>query len=170
MKTLLKLLCGTLISLPVLAQQAPPYSCGDVAAHRAFDFWLGRWEVTDASGEQRYGENNISLKHNGCLLMEEWLSSRGGSGTSMNYFNPGDGQWHQHWVDGGSSIIHTAGGIVDGSMVMSGSIYYFATGQTAPFRGSWTLLEDGRVRQFFEQQDENEAWQPWFEGYYRKLD
>ncbi len=168
MKTLLILLCGTCFSLSALAQPTPSYSCD--GPHRAFDFWLGHWEVTDAAGEQRYGENRISSRDKGCLLLEEWTSSRGGTGSSINYFNPSDEQWHQHWVDSGNSIIHTAGAVVDGSMVMDGSIYYLGNGQTAAFRGTWTPLEDGRVRQFFEQQDEAGDWQPWFEGFYRKLD
>jgi len=169
MKIFLTLLCTSCLALPALAQ-TPSYSCEDTAGHRQFDFWIGRWEVTDASGEQRYGENSISSRDKGCLLLEEWTSSRGGTGSSINYFNPEDGLWHQHWVDSGSTIIHTAGGLVDSAMVMEGSIYYLANGQSAAFRGSWSPLEDGRVRQFFEQRDENGAWQPWFEGYYRKLE
>jgi hypothetical protein len=40
---------------------------------------------------------------------------------------------------------------------------------SAPFRGLWTLLPDGRVRQFFEQYDkDSESWAPWFEGFYTK--
>lgn len=170
MKTFLTLLCAGCLALPVMAQQAPGYSCEANAAHRQFDFWVGRWEVTDISGEQRYGENTITRREGGCLLLEEWRSSRGSTGTSINYFNPADSQWHQQWVDSGSTIIHTAGGLVDGSMVMEGSIYYLASGQTAPFRGTWTPMEDGRVRQFFEQQDAEQAWKPWFEGYYRRPD
>ena len=37
------------------------------------------------------------------------------------------------------------------------------------FRGTWTLLEDGRVRQFFEQSaDQGKSWQAWFEGFYKR--
>ncbi len=170
MKTTLTLLFSACLALPALAQQAPGYSCEDIAEHRQFDFWLGRWAVTDATGEQHYGENTISKREKGCLLLEEWLSSHGGTGSSINYFNPADGHWHQHWVDSGSSIIHTSGGLVDGSMVMEGSIYYLGAGNTAAFRGTWTPLADGRVRQYFEQQDEKGEWQTWFDGYYRRLD
>jgi hypothetical protein len=170
MKTFLTTLCALCLALSAQAQQAPGYSCEATPEHRQFDFWLGQWVVTDAAGEQTYGHNTISRRDKGCLLFEEWLSSRGGSGSSINYYNPSDRRWHQHWVDSGSSIIHTAGGISGGSMRMEGSIYYLASGKSAPFRGSWTPLEDGRVRQFFEQQDEAGVWQPWFEGFYRKQD
>lgn len=33
---------------------------------------------------------------------------------------------------------------------------------------AWKLLEDGRVRQFFEEQDEQGEWQVWFEGFYSR--
>jgi hypothetical protein len=40
-----------------------------------------------------------------------------------------------------------------------------------PFRGLWTPLPDGRVRQFFEQSnDGGETWVPWFEGFYTRKD
>ena len=39
-----------------------------------------------------------------------------------------------------------------------------------PFRGRWTPLEDGRVRQLFQQQDDEGVWQTWFDGYYSRSD
>ena len=150
------------------AQEQKTYDCTMTEANRQFDFWIGHWQVTDKAGETTYGHNTISSREKGCLLLEEWRSARGSSGTSMNYYDPSNGQWHQHWVDSGSTIIHTAGGMKDGSMVMEGTIYYLAQEQKAPFRGTWTPMEDGRVRQFFEQQDDQGQWQPWFEGFYSR--
>ena len=165
----LTLFLMAVLMTPALAQQPETYSCEATPEHHQFDFWLGQWEVTDAGGDKTYGHNTISGREQGCLLFEEWVSTRGGTGSSMNYYNPSDQQWHQHWVDAGGSIIHTAGGMVDGSMVMEGSIYYLASGKTAPFRGTWTPLPDGRVRQFFEQRDTAGEWTTWFEGFYRRV-
>jgi len=161
----------TNLSALVLAQeqQQPTYSCNAIAEHRQFDFWLGQWEVTDKAGNTVYGHNEISKHNSGCLLLEQWRSSRGGTGSSINYYDPVQGQWHQDWVDA-SSIIHTAGGIDDeGAMVMQGTITYLEERREAGFRASWTLLGDARVRQSFEEQDDQGQWQPWFEGYYRRL-
>ena len=42
-------------------------------------------------------------------------------------------------------------------------------GTYEPCRASWTLLDDGRVRQFWEQsKDEGETWYIWFDGYYTR--
>jgi hypothetical protein len=166
--TLLLLLCA-LLSTATAAQPPERYDCESTAEHRQFDFWLGSWEVADKAGEKIYGQNRISKRENGCLLLEEYTTTSGFSGSSMNYYDPSDGKWHQHWVDNGSSIIHTAGGIENGSMVMRGTIYYLAGSRAAEFRGSWTPLEDGRVRQFFEEKDSSGQWKTWFDGYYRKV-
>jgi hypothetical protein len=54
-------------------------------------------------------------------------------------------------------------------MLLVGTIHYIAQDKTVPFRGLWTLLDDGRVRQFFEQFDEEkDVWAPWFEGFYTR--
>ncbi len=169
MKRLTLLLCLILPGM-ALGQAPQPFDCQASAPHRAFDFWLGSWQVTDRDGKTTYGQNTISSRERGCLLFEEWRSARGSSGSSMNYYNPSNEQWHQHWVDSGNTIIYTAGGLEDGSMVMEGTIYYLAQGREAAFRARWTPLEDGRVRQFFEEQDAQGQWQPWFEGFYRRTD
>ncbi len=56
-------------------------------------------------------------------------------------------------------------------MVLRGKIYYINQSLEADFRGTWTPLEDGRVRQFFEQSvDGGENWSPWFEGFYSRVE
>jgi hypothetical protein len=140
------------------------------AEHRQFDFWAGTWRVTDLKGEKTYGHNTITVEEDGCVLQERWKSASGGSGRSINYYNPNDGKWHQLWVDAGASIINIAGKMTDGSMVLSGDIYYLAEGRRANFRGSWTPMPDGTVRQFFEEQDAEGQWQTWFDGYYHRTD
>jgi hypothetical protein len=157
-------------ALPAAGQDKTPYSCESTAEHRQFDFWLGNWEVTDKAGDTVYGHNRISLGEKGCLLLEEWKSSRGGTGTSINYYNPVTDQWHQDWVDAGASIINTHGGMKNGSMAMRGKIYYLKSGRRADFRARWTPMEDGRVRQFFQEKDDKGQWQTWFEGFYRRVE
>ena len=168
-RTVLIIFC-LLATLPASAQKPKPYNCEEPPQHRQFDFWLGTWKVTDKAGEQAYGRNTISKRENGCLLLEEYQTGKGFSGSSINFYNPSDSRWYQYWVDNGTSIIQTSGGLKNGSMVMRGKIYYLQSGRTAKFRAKWTPLEDGRVRQFFEEKDSQGKWQPWFDGYYRKYE
>jgi hypothetical protein len=165
----MRYLLAALALLPAaLFAQPEPHDCQTSDTHRQFDFWIGQWEVRDAKGTLA-GNNVITAVQKGCALREQWTSVRGGGGESLNYYDPGIGRWRQLWLDAGYSIIDIAGGLDEnGSMVLEGRIYYLGSGKEHPFRGTWTLLENGRVRQFFQQQDDEGAWQTWFEGFYRR--
>jgi hypothetical protein len=61
--------------------------------------------------------------------------------------------------------------MTDDGMLMVGTLHNVASGATTPFRALWTLLPDGRVRQFFEQSsDGGETWATWFEGFYTRTE
>jgi hypothetical protein len=156
-----------LITLPCYAQPKAPFDCSASAPHRDFDFWVGRWSVSDRSGKV-LGKNRIRSIQNGCALEEQWKSERGGTGQSINYYHPGREEWRQLWVDGGASIIDIRGGLIEEVMVLEGTIHYLGQDVEKGFRGSWTPLEDGRVRQFFEEKDPGGEWKVWFEGFYTR--
>lgn len=171
-------LAGVLtMTLPAMA--AAPSAC-DGAAYRTFDFWIGHWRVLLADGRLA-GENRIEASADGCYLVERWQGARGSTGYSLNFYEPGAASWRQVWVSADSTI-EISGGLVAGSMVLEGEIRYRqppdrAGGETAgprrPFRGTWTPLADGRVRQFFEEYradgEGQDRWQTWFEGFYGKV-
>ncbi len=144
----------------------PPPTCEADARHSQFDFWVGQWDVFIADGRQ-VGTNTISKTESNCLLVEKWTSVRGNTGTSINYFDPLAEKWVQVWVSADRTIIDIRGGLQDGSMLLEGTIVDTANPAGAMFRGTWTLLDDGRVRQFFElSTDEGQTWAAWFEGFY----
>lgn len=146
------------ISTSVFSQQV---GCDFDAGFRAFDFWAGEWDVIDNVTGNHSGTNTIQKMENGCMLMESWVSSRGSTGTSVNYYNPLTKQWRQLWISEGRYSIDIVGNIEDGAMVLEGSIYYFQ-GSIAKFRGRWSQNDDGSVRQMFEQHDsETDSWNVW---------
>lgn len=150
-------------------QTPPPGPCKADPAFKAFDFWVGDWNVSGRQNGQHAGENSISKIEGDCALLEEWNGAAGSTGRSINYYNPVTKKWRQLWVSGGAYAIDIEGGLKDGSMVLEGTIWYYASGQSVPFRGTWTPNEDGSVRQFFEQMNaETNDWQPWFDGLYVK--
>ncbi|NIP15338.1 MAG: hypothetical protein GWM88_11730 [Pseudomonadales bacterium] len=144
---------------------AEPAGC-EAAEYRVFDFWVGDWEVRLADGTLA-GHNEVRREEGGCLLREIWRGAQSGSGSSINFFEPVDRTWRQIWVSTTANI-DISGTAAEGSVVLSGTITYRATAQRFPFRGSWTRLADGRVRQFFEESREKGVWEPWFEGYYTR--
>ena len=146
------------------------YPCEHEDVFDEFDFWVGDWEVHTASG-QFAGNNIITKEHRGCVLIENWVNASGSGGMSINYVDKITGEWVQVWNDASGSQINIRGGMTDDGMLLTGTIHTVANGQTAPFRGLWTLLDDGRVRQFFEQSNDNgETWQFSFEGFYSRKD
>lgn len=144
------------------------YPCEHHEKFREFDFWVGEWDVHDSSG-QLAGRNVIETTHRGCVLVENWTSASGGTGMSMNWLDHEKDEWVQVWIDGSGGQIEIRGGLTDEGMRLTGQIHYTGNDTTAPFRGLWTALPDGRIRQFFEQSnDGGETWQPWFEGFYSR--
>lgn len=134
---------------------------------RQFDFWIGEWEVADEKGRTA-GRNSITLEQNGCAVIERWVSAKGGTGFSLNHYDPSSGRWKQHWV-GLGLILEMSGGLQDGSMVLEGELQYLGDSKITRLRGTWTPLPDGRVRQHFvESADDGKTWTDWFDGYYSK--
>ena len=154
----------------VLTMTVQAYPCEHKEEFRDFDFWLGEWVVHVAGGQQA-GTNSITSIESGCMILEEWTNAAGGTGTSINYLDNVTGEWVQIWNDASGSQINIRGGLTDEGMLLVGYIHYVNNGTTQPFRGLWTLLEDGRVRQFFENStDDGKTWQSSFEGFYTRTD
>lgn len=148
------------------APQEPP--CEQREEFSQFDFWLGEWDVHVTDGTLA-GTNRIEKTQAGCALLENWVSTAGNPGMSINYYDIATNKWVQVWNSAGGIQIDIRGGLSDDGMLLEGQINYVSNGISAPFRGLWTLLPDGRVRQSFEQYDEDsETWAPWFEGFYTK--
>lgn len=166
------LIAGSITAETSIAQQQsqtpPPPPCTLDEKFRDFDFWIGTWEVTPWAGGAVAGHNVIAPAEGGCLLTENWTNVQGGTGRSINFYNPNTGNWRQVWIAGGYSI-DIEGGLKDGAMALEGSIFYYGQKNTVPFKGTWTPQEDGSVRQHFEQfNPETKEWATWFDGRYVK--
>lgn len=133
--------------------------------HRQFDFWEGSWEV-HADGELA-GRNEIRAVAGGCGLEEAWSGTGGNRGTSLNYYDPTDGRWHQVWVGSDGVILRLSGGLEDGRMVLAGE--RTSDGERIRDRITWRPLAEGQVRQLWEvSRDGGETWTAAFDGRYRR--
>tara|TARA_R110002072_G_scaffold100693_4_gene221809 strand:+ start:1156 stop:1719 length:564 start_codon:yes stop_codon:yes gene_type:complete len=151
------------------AQPTTPQGCSDVM-HDDFDFWVGEWNVYAPDDGPYQGRNSIVKTQGGCLITEHWSGASGSTGESMNFYDPLVGAWRQVWVSQGNFIDYTGGLNADRAMELTGEIYYPGTGLRAPFRGVWTLQDDGSVRQHFQQQSPEGDWSDWFVGVYVRQD
>ncbi|MEL6657756.1 MAG: CDC27 family protein [Bacteroidota bacterium] len=129
-----------------------------------FDFWVGEWEVF--AGETKAGENIITKQEGGCAVLEQYTTARDYVGQSYNYYDPADRLWKQIWID------HTRGisNYVE-SERKPGYLQFISTDKSHPagyanLRMTFTLNDDGSVRQHMEQQDAEGKWQTVFDGRY----
>lgn len=151
-----------------LAQPKQADPCSDAKSHQ-FDFWIGRWEVS--SNGKRAGTNKIVAILDGCVLQETWTGSGSPNsrGTSLNYYNPATGKWHQFWVwQSGVPLPTLSGEYADGKMVLAGHGPN-PKGEMLHHRISWYNNQDGTVRQHWQiSRDGGKSWRTSFDGLYRK--
>jgi hypothetical protein len=140
----------------------PPRPNCDAAEHRAFDFWIGDWDVS--SNGKPAGRNTISVDHKGCTLREEWRGA-GSHGSSLNAYDRRSKQWKQFWIDDSGMLLELVGGLKDGNMVMATHIN--GPQGSATHRITWTPNPDGSVRQHWQSlADGSDRWTTVFDGLY----
>lgn len=162
--TLVTALLVLLHAVPLLAQGG----CTS-EAHRDFDFWLGSWEVYDATGARR-GTNEVRSILGGCVVHESYSTPGGYAGESLNIYDASRGVWHQSWVDNGGLLLRIEGGIRDGDMVLEGTTRG-RDGAEAWNRITWSWIDEtgDRVRQLWEvSTDGGTTWTVAFDGEYRR--
>jgi hypothetical protein len=134
---------------------------------RQFDFWLGKWDVTNPQTGKQAGTSEISRASEGCAVREQWNAANGMTGMSINYYDPGERKWHQDWVGGDGTILHLRGELVGNAMVLRGE-NTTAKG-TSLNRVTWTPLDDGKVKQEWSTSvNGGKSWQTSFVGIYQK--
>src|SRR5947207_12989495 len=111
------LIAAVLQALPLAAGAQtlpkPGASCTD-AAHHAFDFWIGRWDVVKTADGAPAGKSRIESLYSGCTIRENWTDPSGYSGGSLNTYDPRSGKWRQTWTDSANTWREFVGGIEDG--------------------------------------------------------
>ncbi|MDC7997808.1 hypothetical protein [Gilvibacter sediminis] len=138
------------------------------ADHRAFDFWVGEWRVTNPDGTYA-GTNIITKEEDDCVLREQWTSATPGyTGTSMNYYDIVLKQWVQLWVDNQGQSLYMRGNLIDGAMVLQSEAVAGLDGTTRYHKVSWTPLSESKVRQHWETSTDGTTWVTVFDGLYAK--
>ena len=150
------------------AAQTPARKPCATPQDRQFDFWLGRWNVTDNTTGRPDGTNDITSELKGCVLQEHWIGAGGGHGTSFNHYDSARKLWHQTWVDDSGGILYLDGSWKNGSMVLSGARTIRA-GKRVIDRITFTPRPDGSARQWWQvSRDGGKTWSTSFDGIYRK--
>ena len=153
-------------SASLCAQAAHCVCCTE--NHQAFDFWIGNWSVTNQAGVV-LGTNRIEKLQDNCVLQEHWTGSSGSTGTSINFFNSLTKQWEQLWVDNQGTTLKLKGNREGNKMILSSDISSPADRNAYINRITWTLNEDGTVRQLWEILEDKKVVNVAFDGLYTKV-
>ena len=98
-----------------LVNPARPAGC-TALENRQFDFWLGEWDVSPTGQTVVLAESTISLRAQGCVLVEDWRPLAGAHGYSVNMYDSTDQKWHQEYGDASGRRTPYAGTFEDGVM------------------------------------------------------
>lgn len=170
MKTVIYILAVLLFTctLSLQAQQRPNL-CASKEAHQ-FDFWLGDWDVYDTNADTIVGHNLITPLANGCALLENWSSTSGFTGSSINKYNFATKMWEQMWVDVSGNTLHIKGTYKDSKMILENEQPGQGGNGTVKNKITYYNNSDGTVRQHWEfSNDQGKTWQSAFDGMYRKV-
>jgi tetratricopeptide (TPR) repeat protein len=139
--------------------------CMYTEGYRRFDFWVGEWDVF--AGKRKVGYSNVKMLQQGCALEENWESAgTGGTGKSLNFYNPVTRKWHQSYMGSGGDNWMMDGEYKDGALRYAGSIYTPGGAQT-PVHMTFVNLEPGKVRQWAETSaDGGKTWQTTWDAIY----
>lgn len=174
--TVRPLLVGALLvalAKPALSQEAPravPTPCADRAESRRFDFWIGEWTVARRTDGQVVGRSVVRAVSGGCGLHESWTDARGGTGHSLNAWNPVTRGWQQFWVGQYGAVTEYRE-----SEWRDGTLVFLARGlapDSTPrlMRLSFTPNADGTVRQHGETSDDGgTTWTTSYDFLYRRV-
>jgi hypothetical protein len=166
MKRLLTGIVFLLSITTIVAQNAPCACCTE--AHSNFDFWIGEWDVTLPNGAKA-GENTIVKEQGGCVIKESWTSANGNfTGTSFNYYNTITEQWEQLWLDVAGTILKLKGKRVDNKMILRSDPALQEEGTSQVQQITYTLNEDGSIRQLWEVLQDEVSVSVLFDGLYKK--
>ena len=150
--------------------RAARFPCTGDERHRAFDFWIGEWTVTQNG--QFAGNSSVQPILGHCTIFEQWESAAGNFGKSFNYYDPGHDHWRQIWIDDSGSFIEFTGEARDGGIFYTAETIDPADGSVTHHKFEFTVIvedgisEDG-VRQYWETStDGGETWQSIWDGRY----
>ncbi|GAA4896687.1 hypothetical protein GCM10023311_21800 [Flaviramulus aquimarinus] len=168
MKFFFKVMMVTVISISVNAQETNCNCCTE--KHSEFDFWIGTWTVTNPDGSLA-GNNVIEKIQDNCLLRENWTSAKGTyTGTSTNFYNNNTKQWEQIWIDNQGGSLHLKGHRKGNKMILKTSVANNKDGLPFYHQITWSLNDDGSVRQYWETITNNKDVSVAFDGLYKKTE
>lgn len=154
-------------TLTAVAQTSDCNCCSE--NHHQFDFWVGKWQVTNPDGAT-VGMNTIIKVQDGCVITENWEGAKGQyTGTSLNFYNSKTKQWEQLWIDNSGGYLKLYGSRSGNKMILKSDPFEGKEGKELINKITWTLNKDGTVRQLWEVMNKDSVVNVAFDGLYKKV-
>lgn len=150
----------TYASEPICSNSESPY--------RDLDFLVGNWEFFTLDGK-KIANQTYSKKEKGCLILEDWQTVWGETGTGMNFVDPATKKWRQVWMSPRYHIDYSGGMTDSGDFVLEGMIYPNNGQDSSAVRGIYSQKSDGSVtKEFLKYDKTSKEWKQFFIGVARK--
>jgi tetratricopeptide (TPR) repeat protein len=121
---------------------------------RQFDFFVGEWDAYGPQG-RKAGTSVIQRVANGCGILENWANALGGgTGKSINFYDPRAGKWFQYWIGADGQPHRFSGVYRDGALRFEGEPQT-QNGKNFITRLTFFNVDANTVRQLSEQSDDN---------------
>jgi tetratricopeptide (TPR) repeat protein len=120
---------------------------------RQFDFWIGEWDVYNPTG-RKDGTSVIQRIANGCGILENWTGAIGGSGKSINFYDPQVGKWFQYWIGADGNPQRFSGVYRNGAIRYEGGPSTL-NGKSVLRRLTFFNVDANTIRQLAEQSDDD---------------
>jgi hypothetical protein len=147
--------------VPEAPCSAPPY--------RQFDFWLGDWDVFDASDPVKpVARVTVEPVLGGCGVLESYADREGNEGRSFSIYDASRRLWHQTWITNHGRLLVIEGGLRSGRMELTGTDLAAYGEPARSVRGTWEPLAGGVREVGVRSLDGGRTWQPWFDLLFRR--
>jgi hypothetical protein len=159
----------TLVAAAALfcAAAAPAAAACTAPAYHQFDFWVGKWRVTDAHG-RLLGYDTVSKMLGGCVIYEKYEDAGDPSvGIGMTAYGMRPGQWHQDFMDDTGFVLALDGSLQHGAMVLTGTNY--VRGKRVLNRGVWTPRGNLVEELWTVSSDGGHTWKTQFDGWFHRV-
>jgi hypothetical protein len=142
---------------PAQGAKGPNRPCMQRAEYRQFDFWVGEWDAYGPRG-RKGGTSVVERFADGCGILENWTGALGGSGKSINFYDPRAGRWFQYWIGADGNPQRFSGTYEDGALRYEGEPFTRG-GRRFVTRLTFFDVDANTVRQLSEQSgDGGKTW------------
>jgi hypothetical protein len=154
---------------PAPPPNRPAIDCTD-QAHRAIEFWIGDWNVTDTASSKPIADSRIEWVVGGCGVRETYAQSVGPDGkptdyrgTSYTALDNRDHTWRQFYVDNTGSATNYDGNIEGRQLVLNTHAGNVANRMTIQAQADGSVRQSGEVSL-----DDGKTWAPGYDFTYRR--